>query len=73
MLAELRAIAVHCKELHTQIASSIEMAQPLRPFGLERYLAPREFKAKHALCSSDAESWNMNDIMDQADDDSKAR
>lgn len=73
VITTLQGSAAHYEHRHTPIANSTKMAQPLRPFGLERYLAPREFKAKHALCCSDAESWSMSEIMDQADDDSKAR
>lgn len=44
------------------------MALPL--FKLEDYMGKYEFTATHNLCSSDAESWSLNEILDLADSES---
>jgi len=36
-------------------------------FKLEEYLAKYEFSAQYLLCCSDAESFEMSDILDMAD------
>jgi aspartate/methionine/tyrosine aminotransferase len=39
----------------------------LEPFVLERYMAPREFRARRSLCSSDCESLSMAEVVAAAD------
>jgi aspartate/methionine/tyrosine aminotransferase len=41
----------------------------LPPFELERYFQIHEFSAKYLLCSSDAESWDMSEILALADEE----
>jgi aspartate/methionine/tyrosine aminotransferase len=38
-------------------------------FELERYFQIHEFSAKYLMCSSDAESWSMNEILALADEE----
>ena len=35
----------------------------LRPFELERYFARYEFSVQHLLCSSDCESWSLEELL----------
>lgn len=41
----------------------------LPPFLLERYFQIYEFSAKYLMCSSDAESWSMNEILAMGDEE----
>ena len=40
-------------------------------FRLERYFARWEFVASHLLCSSDMESYRLNDLLALADDEGR--
>ena len=42
-------------------------------FALERYFARWEFAVRHLLCASDVEPLAMRELLDLADDDSRAR
>jgi aspartate/methionine/tyrosine aminotransferase len=41
-------------------------------FALERYFARWEFAVKHVLCASDVEGWPMADLLELADDETRA-
>jgi len=44
----------------------------LEPFLLERFLSPREFRARRTLSSSDCEALSMSELLAGADDESRA-
>ena len=46
----------------------------MRPadFALERYFARWEFAVRHVLCASDVEGWSMRELLELADDESRA-
>ena len=41
-------------------------------FALERYFARWEFAVRHVLCASDVEGWGMRDLVELADDETRA-
>ena len=41
-------------------------------FALERYFARWEFAVKHVLCASDVEGWSMAELLELADDETRA-
>jgi aspartate/methionine/tyrosine aminotransferase len=41
-------------------------------FALERYFARWEFAVEHVLCASDVEGWSMADLLELADDETRA-
>ena len=41
-------------------------------FALERYFARWEFAVRHVLCASDVEGWQMADLLELADDETRA-
>ena len=41
-------------------------------FALERYFARWEFAVKHVLGASDVEGWSMGDLLELADDETRA-
>jgi aspartate/methionine/tyrosine aminotransferase len=41
-------------------------------FTLERFFARWEFAVRHLLCASDVEGWRMADLLDLADDETRA-
>jgi aspartate/methionine/tyrosine aminotransferase len=41
-------------------------------FALERYFARWEFVVQHVACASDVEGWSMGDLLDLADDETRA-
>ena len=41
-------------------------------FALERFFARWEFAVRHLLCASDVEGWPMADLLDLADDETRA-
>jgi aspartate/methionine/tyrosine aminotransferase len=41
-------------------------------FALERYFARWEFAVEHVLCASDVEGWSMAELLELADDDTRA-
>jgi aspartate/methionine/tyrosine aminotransferase len=47
-------------------------AMEIAEFKLERYFAKWEFTARHLLCSSDAETWGMHELVGMADDECRA-
>ena len=48
------------------------MNNKLNVFKLEEYLVRYEFSAKYLLCCSDAESFNMSEILNMASPDDRA-
>jgi len=41
-------------------------------FALERYFARWEFAVEHVLCASDIEGWSMTDLLELADEETRA-
>jgi aspartate/methionine/tyrosine aminotransferase len=41
-------------------------------FALERYFARWEFAVRHVLCASDVEGWSMAELLELADDETRA-
>jgi aspartate/methionine/tyrosine aminotransferase len=44
----------------------------IRPFAIERYFAAHEFTAPYLLCSSDVEPYPLSEVLDLADDETRA-
>jgi aspartate/methionine/tyrosine aminotransferase len=60
-------------------AESIALRRPahhrvvrIADFALERYFARWEFAVEHVLCASDVEGWSMGDLLELADDETRA-
>ena len=45
---------------------------PIADFALERFFARWEFAVEYLLCASDVEGWSMADLLELADDETRA-